>query len=71
MDTCLQRKPDGKKFHAPLAACSAIDLDIGTWARVEVFRRGGRWGARLDEDSSTQIIIDYNREAFLNTLTEI
>jgi pyrimidine-specific ribonucleoside hydrolase len=68
MDAYLQRKPEGKKFHDPLAACCAIDPAIGVWADVELFRRGGSWGARPDPGSSTQIIVDYDRERFIDCL---
>ena len=68
MDAYLKRKPEGKKFHDPLAACCAIDPTIGVWAEVELFRRGGRWGARPAPGSSTQIIVDYDRERFIDRL---
>jgi pyrimidine-specific ribonucleoside hydrolase len=70
MEAYLRRKRQGKKFHDPLAACCAINTDIGTWARVALFRRGGRWGARRCEDSSTRIIVDYDHDAFVRTFTE-
>ncbi|MEZ4382692.1 MAG: nucleoside hydrolase [Nannocystaceae bacterium] len=68
MDAYLARKPEGKKFHDPLAACCAIEPTIGVWAEVELFRRGGRWGARLEPGSTTEIIVDYDRERFIATL---
>jgi len=69
MERYLKKKRDGKKFHDPLAACCAINPDIGTWVPVEMFRRGGKWGARCKEGSDTHIIIDYDPVAFLKTLT--
>lgn len=70
MDAYLQKKKGGKKFHDPLAACCAIDLDIGKWAEVELFFERGGWGSRLKENTNTWIITDYNHQRFLNTLTE-
>ncbi|EDM78040.1 hypothetical protein PPSIR1_23524 [Plesiocystis pacifica SIR-1] len=68
MDAYLRRKPSGKKFHDPLAACCAIDPSIGTWAEVELYRKGGKWGSRLEPGSGTRIIVDYDHERFLDTL---
>jgi hypothetical protein len=70
MTDYLQRKPAGKKFHDPLAACCALDPDIGTWAEVEVFREKGKWGSRLSPGSGTWIITGYNHDHFLSVLTE-
>lgn len=69
MRAYLRKKPAGKKFHDPLAACCAIDESIGTWAEVELYRRGGQWGSRLSLGSKTWIIIDYDHEKFVRTLT--
>jgi inosine-uridine nucleoside N-ribohydrolase len=59
--------PAGKKFHDPLAACCAIDEQIGVWAEVELFRERGEWGARPRPGSGTWIIIDYDRARFMAT----
>lgn len=59
----------GKAFHDPLAACCAIDETIGEWAEVELYREKGAWGSRLSPGSGVWIIIDYDREKFLRTLT--
>jgi len=69
MDVYLGKHPAGKKFHDPLAACCAIDESIGTWAEVELYRERGEWGARLSPGSGTWIIVDYDREKFVATLT--
>ncbi|MFB2974531.1 nucleoside hydrolase [Aerosakkonema sp. BLCC-F183] len=69
MDAYLRHHPDGKKLHDPLAACCAIDESIATWAEVEIYREKGQWGARLSPGSGTWIIIDYNPEKFISTLT--
>ena len=74
MDAYLQRKPGGKKFHDPLAACCAIDEQIATWAEVELYREGqkwgGEWGAKLSPGSGTWIITDLDHEKFIQTLTD-
>lgn len=64
----LQKSDDqviGKKLHDPLAACCAIDLNIGTWAEVEMFRNKGEWGSRLRVGTHTRIITAYNHDEFL------
>jgi inosine-uridine nucleoside N-ribohydrolase len=63
------RDERGKKFHDPLAACCAIDESIGEWAEVELYREKGAWGSRLAPGSNTRIIVGYDRERFVATLT--
>lgn len=69
MDAYLKAVPHGKMLHDPLAACCAIDIRIGTWAEVELFREGSRWGARLSPGSNTWIIVDYKDDLFFKTFT--
>jgi pyrimidine-specific ribonucleoside hydrolase len=69
MDVYLAKRPVGKKFHDPLAACCAIDDSIGTWAEVELYREKGAWGARMSPGSRTWIIMSYDRDKFVRTLT--
>lgn len=68
MDYYLRKRPEGKKFHDPLAACCAINPDIGEWAEVELYREKGEWGARLCSGTGTWIIVDYDRALFEKTL---
>ena len=69
----LAKKPEGKKFHDPLAACCAIDPTIGDWAMVDLYREvgawGGSWGSKLNPESGVRIIVGYNHDKFLQTLT--
>lgn len=69
MTAYLDESPDGKKFHDPLAACCAIDPSIGEWAEVELYREKGLWGSRLAPGSGVNIIVDYDRAKFIDTLT--
>ncbi|TAF68262.1 MAG: nucleoside hydrolase [Cytophagales bacterium] len=71
MDRYLQKKPEGKKLHDPLAACCAIEPNIGTWEEVSLFRQKGEWGAKIDKNTNTWIITDYNRALFLETFTDL
>ncbi len=71
MDAYLRKRPEGKMFHDPLAACCAIDEGIGTWAEVEFFRRKGQWGSRLCPGSGTWIVTAYDHERFVEVLTEV
>jgi inosine-uridine nucleoside N-ribohydrolase len=68
MDHYLRKKPAGKKFHDPLAACCAIDESVGLWAEVALYRKQGEWGARVSPGSGTWIIVDYDHQQFLQTL---
>jgi len=67
----LAKHPGGKKFHDPLAACCALAPEIGEWAEVELFRKVGQWGSRLKPGSGTLIIVGYDHEMFVKTLTEV
>ncbi len=68
IDPAAQRTTKvGKKLHDPLAACCAINPDIGTWANVTLFRERGEWGAKLADDPSTRIIITHDHELFMQT----
>ncbi|MEQ8970110.1 MAG: nucleoside hydrolase [Coleofasciculus sp. C1-SOL-03] len=69
MDAYLKKKPAGKKFHDPLAACCAIDESIGTWAEVELYCENRQWGSKLSPGTRTWIITDYNHNKFVETLT--
>lgn len=68
MEGYLRKRPKGKKFHDPLAACCAINPDIGRWAEVEMYRERGEWGAKPKPGSDVQIITGYDHELFLKTL---
>lgn len=70
MDIYLTEHKNGKKFHDPLAACCAIDNSIGVWEQVDLYCNKGEWGAKLNYKSRTKIIIDYDRDKFIKTLTE-
>lgn len=59
-----------KKLHDPLAACCAIDRSIGTWKEVQLYKKENEWGSRLSNGTNTNIIIDYDKEKFVNTLLE-
>lgn len=62
------QKRYGKKLHDPLAACCAIDPEIGTWREVELFRKRGEWGANLAPGSHTRIIIAHDHARFIDVL---
>lgn len=69
MNVYLKKKPLGKKFHDPLAACCAIDDSIGVWAEVEMYTENRQWGAKLSPGTRTWIITDYDYKKFVKTLT--
>jgi pyrimidine-specific ribonucleoside hydrolase len=69
MERYLERRPEGKAFHDPLAACCAIDETIAAWAEVELYREKGEWGSRLKPGSGTWIITRYDHERFVEVLT--
>lgn len=68
MSRYLEDRAAGKLFHDPLAACCAIDPDIGQWAEVRIFRERGQWGSELAQGTGTQIITGYDRARFIQTL---
>lgn len=69
MDVYLDKRAEGKAFHDPLAACCAIDENVGIWADVEIYRSKGEWGSRLSPTPNAQISIHYDAERFFNVLT--
>lgn len=68
MEHYLEKTPTGKAFHDPLAAACAIDEAVGEWAEVELYRKGGGWGARPSPGSGTHIIVGHDHERFVATL---
>jgi len=69
LNTFVFNCKEGKKLHDPLAAACAIDTSVGTWAKVDLWRHKGHWGSSLNPESDLEIIIDYNRERFIEVLT--
>lgn len=65
----LKKKPHGKAFHDPFAACCAIDPSIATWERVILSREKDGWTSLKSPESDVRIVVDYDREAFLRTMT--
>ena len=61
-------RAEGKKFHDPLAACCAINEAVGSFVEVELYRDPSGWGARRSAGSNTWIIVDPDRERFIETL---
>jgi inosine-uridine nucleoside N-ribohydrolase len=68
LNTFVQNCPDGKKLHDLLAAACAIDPSIAEWRKVNLHRKSGGWGCELDENSDLDIIINYNKERFIDVL---
>lgn len=65
MEKYLAKRPEGKKFHDPLAACVAVDPSIVEFREVEMVRRKGKWGAELKSGTNTWISIAADRERFI------
>jgi inosine-uridine nucleoside N-ribohydrolase len=68
MDLYLERKPEGKLLHDPLAACVAVDPTIVHMREVEVYREKGEWGSRLKEGTGTFITVSVDRDRFERVL---
>lgn len=66
----LQKRPEGKLLHDPLAFAVALDPSVCRFERVEVYREKGEWGSRLAPGSDVEISIDVDRAAFFRTLSE-
>ncbi len=67
MDIYLKKRPNGKKLHDPLAACTAINPHICYLKEVELYREKGKWGAKLKEGTRTWISIHADKELFHKT----
>lgn len=70
MSIYLQKNPDGKKFHDPLAACVAMDESICDFSAVEVYRERGEWGSRPVPESNTRISIRAHEERLWALMVE-
>ena len=69
MELYMKKKPFGKKFHDPLAACVVVNPDVCQFEEVELFRRNKEWGAEKQNGTGTSISIKVDHEAFFKTLT--
>ncbi len=69
MEVYLKKHPDGKAFHDPLAACSAIDPGVCTFREVEMYREKGEWGSKLSKGTNTFISVKHNQERFEQILS--
>jgi len=68
MTKYLNKKSEGKKFHDPLAACTAIDNSICEFEDVELYYQKGKWGSRKSDNINVKISIDVDKNKFLNVL---
>ena len=64
MDQYLQRHPDGKKLHDPLAACVMLDDSICQYREVEVYRSKGEWGSKAAVGTNTKISVSVDKNKF-------
>ena len=63
MNLYLEKHPDGKKFHDPLAAVAHLHPEIFTWVTGRLFRQRGGWGTEPAEEGD-RIAIDVDRKVF-------
>lgn len=68
MTIYLNKKPDGKAFHDPLAACCAINSDICKFEEVELYRQKGEWGSRKSDKLNAKISVQVDMDKFRKTL---
>lgn len=68
MDFYLKRKPNGKAFHDPLAACVAINKDVCKFESVELYREKGEWGSRQSDTPNVKISIQADMDKFRKTI---
>lgn len=72
MDLYLQKKPEGKLLHDPLAMAHAINRQVCDLACVQLYREKGEWGSKpadMLDSTNTWISTALNRELFFETLT--
>lgn len=55
MEVYFQRKPDGKALHDVLAVALLLDPEAAEWARVEMYRERGGWGAKAVDEGGVLI----------------
>jgi pyrimidine-specific ribonucleoside hydrolase len=70
MEQYLAKRPEGKLFHDPLAACALLSPELAEWREVEVYREKGEWGSRLKPGSATRAAVAVDRERFFSVLVE-
>lgn len=68
MSKYLRKRPDGKAFHDPLAACCAINPDICKFEEVELYRQKGEWGSRKSDKHNAKISVQVDMDKFRKTL---
>lgn len=64
----LGKKPNGKAFHDPLAACVCIDKDVCKFVPVELYKEKGEWGSRKSETPNAEISIQVDMDRFRKTI---
>jgi pyrimidine-specific ribonucleoside hydrolase len=68
MKKYLDKNPNGKLFHNPLAACVLINKSTCDFAKVNMIYDNGKWGCELNNNSNIQISFKINNEIFEKTL---
>jgi hypothetical protein len=70
MNVYFERHPQGKALHDVIAAVAAIDTSLGSWARVDPYRKEGKWGSNPSTNpNSPWILTSFNEDVFLRTLS--
>jgi pyrimidine-specific ribonucleoside hydrolase len=70
MQIYLAKKPEGKKFHDPLALAVLIDASVCEFKEVEMFRQKDGWGAQEKEGTNTFISINADKQKMVEVLTD-
>lgn len=70
MEIYLKKKPQGKKFHDPLALAVSIDPTVCEFREVRMYRARGEWGANLEQGSNTFISIAADKDKMIEILTD-
>ena len=70
MDLYLKKRPDGKAFHDPLAACCAIDSSICEFKEVELYREKGQWGSKISNTPNALISVSVDKQKFMETMVQ-
>jgi len=71
MGRYLQKKPDGKLLHDPLAACTAINPEIIKFCEVKCFVERGEWGSTPAQGSNTFISVGVNIDLFYSVFLDV
>jgi len=68
MEKYLEKHPNGKLFHDPLAACCLINKNVCNFVEGRLYRENGEWGFKQTDNTNQYISVSLNNNEFEKTL---